>query len=131
MARPEMKPFYGSRAWQAARMAALKRDRFSCQLCGQRAQEVHHLIELNESNVNDPNVSLNLKNLQSLCHDCHTKITSEAHKAGEPDAGKGFFFDANGFLQPRAAGGHPPVPRDFEAALETGGWTSEKPTGHV
>lgn len=104
MARPEMKPFYASVAWQAARMAALKRDRFSCQICGQRAQEVHHRIELDENNVNDPDIALNLKNLQSLCHDCHTRITSETHKAGGSDAGKDFFFDANGFLQKRAAG---------------------------
>lgn len=108
-----MKSFYRRSAWQAARLAALKRDRFSCQICGQRAQEVHHLIELNENNVNDPDITLNLNNLQSLCHDCHTRITNEEHKAGEPDAGKDYFFDANGFLRPRAVGVHPPVPRVF------------------
>jgi 5-methylcytosine-specific restriction endonuclease McrA len=66
MARQEMKPFYQSTAWKAARRAALMRDHYSCQICGARAGEVHHLIELNKDNVKDKNISLNLNNLQSL-----------------------------------------------------------------
>ena len=101
MARPEMKPFYSSREWQMARKQALLRDHFSCQLCGARAEEVHHLIELDETNVNDRSISLNLENLQSLCHDCHTKITMQEHRGTQPDSGNEYFFDENGMIQRR------------------------------
>lgn len=40
------------------------------------ATEVHHIIELNPNNVNDPNICLNESNLQSLCHECHSFITN-------------------------------------------------------
>lgn len=34
---------------------------------------VHHIIELNEFNINDPSVTLNFKNLQFVCKKCHDK----------------------------------------------------------
>lgn len=108
MARQETRPFYRTAAWRAARRAALMRDGYSCQICGQRAQEVHHLIELNENNVNDPSIALALDNLQSLCHDCHTRLTAREHRQGGSDAGDEFYFDAQGFLQKLPGGGTPP-----------------------
>ena len=35
------------------------------------AQEVHHKIKLTPANVNNPEISLNWKNLEALCKDCH------------------------------------------------------------
>lgn len=75
------------------------RDHYSCQLCGARATEVHHKIELNKDNVSDPNISLNLDNLQSLCHDCHTRITMMEHRGVEPDSGINYYFDDDGMIQ--------------------------------
>lgn len=34
---------------------------------------VHHKIHLNQENVHDPSISLNFKNLEGLCRDCHNK----------------------------------------------------------
>ena len=94
MAKAWAKPFYSSPQWRDARHAALVRDGFTCQLCGARAGEVHHLTELTPSNVLDPNVTLNLDNLQSLCHECHTRIT----KRSDEDCGEGLMFDSEGQL---------------------------------
>lgn len=99
MAREELKPFYNSDAWQQARHRALMRDHYSCQICGARAEEVHHIIELNEENVSDKNISLNLNNLQCLCHDCHTRLTMREHRGIQPDSGVNFYFDESGQLQ--------------------------------
>ncbi len=99
MARAEIKWFYNSAEWRAMRIRALMRDHYSCQICGARATEVHHLTELNEENVKDRNISLSLSNLQSLCHDCHTKLTMREHRSSEPDSGINYFFDDNGLIQ--------------------------------
>lgn len=99
MARPELKWFYNSGEWKAARYQALKRDHFTCQICGARATEVHHLIELNEMNVRDQSISLNLNNLQGLCHACHTALTTREHRGSEPDSGLDYYFDESGMLQ--------------------------------
>lgn len=37
-------------------------------------EHVHHIIWLNEDNVNNPAISLNEKNLKAVCHNCHNKI---------------------------------------------------------
>ena len=52
--------------WRRARFAALERDRWMCQVCGGRAEEVHHIVHLNEGGD-----MYNLGNLQCLCRPCH------------------------------------------------------------
>lgn len=99
MAKPQLKPFYNSKAWQDARRRALMRDAYTCQMCSGRATEVHHLIELDENNFKDKNISLNLNNLQSLCHECHTKITEKHHHSKRNDVSNEYFFDENGYVQ--------------------------------
>ena len=99
MAREQMKPFYSSAEWKTARKMALRRDHYTCQICGARATEVHHKIEINENNVKDRNISLNQNNLQSLCHDCHSRITMQEHRGRVPDSGIEFYFDENGMIQ--------------------------------
>lgn len=91
MAKPFALAFYRSRAWRTTRQAALRRDGFTCCRCGGHATEVHHIVELTPNNINDPRVSLNLANLESLCHDCHTKETM-----GATDIAAGFCFDEHG-----------------------------------
>ena len=58
--------------------------------------EVHHIIELDESNVHDNNIALNESNLRTLCHDCHTRITKQM-KANTFDILPNIVFDANGY----------------------------------
>lgn len=98
MARDALKGFYNSTAWKKQRLIILHRDHYTCTQpgCHNVASEVHHKIELNETNVNDLNICLNEKNLVSLCHDCHTRITKEM-KSGKQNILKQIAFDENGF----------------------------------
>jgi 5-methylcytosine-specific restriction endonuclease McrA len=95
MAKPFARAFYKSPAWRTARQAALRRDGYTCQRCGDRATEVHHIIELTPDNINDPRIALALNNLESLCHTCHTKETQDT-----ADIISGFYFDENGQAVP-------------------------------
>lgn len=68
--------FYKSKAWQACRDTAMRRDRCLCQDCLKAgrytpAEIVHHITELTPNNLSDPEVGLNLDNLVSLCRECH------------------------------------------------------------
>ena len=70
--------FYRSKAWRMCRSEYLRVNPL-CEECLKRGQFtpailVHHKIFLNEKNINDPNISLNFKNLEALCLDCHNKI---------------------------------------------------------
>ena len=98
MARDSLKTFYDSRAWRRQRRYILQRDNFTCSEvgCERIATEVHHIIELNENNVNDLNISLNEKNLRSLCHECHTKITKQM-KSNTENILPRISFDSLGF----------------------------------
>ena len=91
MAKEFAKQFYKSKAWRNTRAYVLRRDLFCCHDCGDRATEVHHIIELDPDNINDPNISLNPDNLMSLCGICHKKRT-----LGRGDIEYGYEFDENG-----------------------------------
>lgn len=91
MARNFARRFYRSKLWRQAREMALRRDLFTCRDCGGRANEVHHVRELNPENINDPAIALGLDNLMSLCTACHS-----ARTAGACDVPDGFAFDAEG-----------------------------------
>lgn len=96
MAQAFSKAFYNSPAWQAARRQALTRDGYTCAMCGRRATEVHHVVELTPDNINDRMISLDLGNLQSLCHKCHTELTAEEHGRIHADCDLGYAFDDDG-----------------------------------
>ena len=74
---------------------------FTCRFCGARATEVDHIKELTPDNITDRHVSLNLDNLQSLCHVCHTIKTMEDKGIVQKDCDEEYFFDENGNLSPR------------------------------
>ena len=101
MAKEWAAAFYHSGAWKAVRRRALIRDGCTCRFCGARAEEVDHIKELTPDNITDRSVSLNLDNLQSLCHECHTKKTMADKGIIKPDCDEGFYFDADGYLTPR------------------------------
>jgi len=68
--------FYKSAAWQSCRDTAIRRDRFLCVDCLKQgrhspAEEVHHIVPITPENINDPEITLNLSNLVSLCRECH------------------------------------------------------------
>lgn len=99
MARNFSKSFYNSKEWQQVRDAVLMRDKYLCQHCGRPAVEVHHIIHLTPDNVYDPNVSLNMSNLVSLCKDCHFEEHRGEHGKGrQANEGYEYTFDENGML---------------------------------
>lgn len=110
MAKDFAKKFYDSKLWGDIREGVLQRDHYTCQRCGKPAQEVHHIIHLSEDNINDPNITINGKNLESLCHDCHSKehvkdrVKGEKksyYQCGQSELPEGFYFDEFGQLQKR------------------------------
>lgn len=88
------KKFYDSKAWKVCRDYYISKrvmvDGGMCEICGHRlGKEVDHIIELNESNVHDPSISLNHDNLQYLCKECHNMKTFSTDN-------RTVFFDENG-----------------------------------
>ena len=108
MARDFAKSFYDSAAWKKTRAYILMRDHYKCTRCSNPAEEVHHIIRLSPENMTDANITLNPKNLVSLCKDCHFKEheaekvhgTRKASGKNGGDCREGFHFDENGMLVP-------------------------------
>lgn len=92
MAQSWAKTFYNSKAWIRVRHEVLRRDHYTCCNCYARASEVHHIIPLTVSNIDNANISLNPSNLISYCHDCHTKITM----GNDGDIAAGYVFNDEG-----------------------------------
>ena len=108
--RAKLESFYKSTQWHKTREVALMRDNYLCVLCAKEgktipADVVHHKEHLTEANVNNPNVSLNLDNLISLCAEHHFQEHRGEHGKGRI-AHQGeeynYIFDANGMLVPKA-----------------------------
>lgn len=106
--------FYQSRAWVNL-MARLRLERVNadglllCEHCGKpitRAYDCigHHIIELNDRNVNDVGISLNPDNIMLVHHRCHNRIHQKLSMTdrravyivyGAPMAGKTSFVHEN------------------------------------
>ena len=94
MAQPWAEWFYLSKTWTDCRLAFLRSKFFICERCGAPATIVHHKEYLTPNNINDPNVTLNWSNLESLCQDCHNREHQSKHSATREDV----MFDENGDL---------------------------------
>ena len=99
MAKPYAKPFYDSPAWQACRKGyiakRIKEDGGLCEACHDRAGYiVHHKIMIDESNINNVNVTLNYDNLQYVCKRCHDRM--ENHFVRSRGVQVRYVFDENG-----------------------------------
>ena len=71
--------FYKSTQWEQCRLSYLKSVGGLCEQCKVQgritpAKIVHHKIFLNQSNINDPTVTLNWHNLEAVCKQCHEDI---------------------------------------------------------
>ena len=99
MAKDYAKKVYQDKRWKKTRQAVLSRDNYLCQntingvKCEKPASEVHHIVYITPSNVNDPNITYNMDNLISLCWECHN---NEHHKS--ETLSSGYMFDDNGDL---------------------------------
>lgn len=97
MAKSDVKKMYNSKQWKQTREYILKRDSYICKHCGDVANEVHHVTYVNSSNINDSTVTLNEKNLISLCRDCHCRIHDNDRVVRKPATEK-VMFDERGQL---------------------------------
>ena len=95
MAKEYAKKFYNSKQWQSCRNG-YKLSKFGiCERCGcPNASDVHHKIELTEFNIDNPEISINFKNLELLCKPCHSLETNSKYSPLQ----QGLSFDSNGDL---------------------------------
>jgi 5-methylcytosine-specific restriction endonuclease McrA len=83
MAKAFARKFYSSKAWQDCRNEYAKRKHFLCENCLRRGiyrpgEIVHHLIELDPMNIDNPEITLNFDNLELLCRDCHAEVHEQS-----------------------------------------------------
>lgn len=72
------KQFYRTQAWRRARQAYIDQrlaiDGGICEVCQQEpGLIVHHKVWLDDTNCNDPTISLNPDNFRYECQTCHNK----------------------------------------------------------
>jgi 5-methylcytosine-specific restriction endonuclease McrA len=101
--KPWAEKFYKSKAWIECRLAFLQSKFFICERCGGAATIVHHKVYLTPKNINDPEITLNWSNLESLCQDCHNR----EHMSKYSPTQEGLMFNEDGDLIP--ARGTPPI----------------------
>jgi 5-methylcytosine-specific restriction endonuclease McrA len=95
MAREFAKKFYNSKQWQTVRQAYRVSKFGICERCKcPNATDVHHKVELNEFNINNPEVAIDFKNLELLCKPCHSLETNSKYSPLE----QGYSFNADGDL---------------------------------
>lgn len=111
MARDFAKSFYNSKEWARVRAYVLMRDHYKCARCGSALDlEVHHIEHLTPANINNAAVTLNDRNLITLCRECHFREhakdkaegTATYNEANKPrrDCDAEYQFDEKGYLVP-------------------------------
>lgn len=98
MAREFARKFYRSTAWLKCREAVFKRDFGLCVKCGAAGEEVHHKEHITPKNINNPNITLNANNLETLCKDCHHKAHGRNQFTEHNEVEEGLMFDSSGNL---------------------------------
>ena len=91
--------FYKSTAWQNIQRIAMQRDRFLCVECMKAgritpAALVHHIKPITRQNINDPEITLNLDNLEAVCVQCHADLHPKTN-------GRRYSVDNEGNIAPR------------------------------
>lgn len=52
----------------------MQKNDYICERCGKPAKIVHHIEHLNDSNLDDFDITLNENNLMAVCLGCHNFI---------------------------------------------------------
>ncbi len=99
MAKGFAKIFYNSARWKRCRNSYIQQrimiDGGMCEECHEQAGFiVHHKITLDESNINNPDITLNYENLSYVCKDCHDRF--EGHGVGRAAKGPTVIFNEKG-----------------------------------
>ena len=84
--------FYNSRAWRRVSKVFLQSKHYICERCGGAGEIAHHKIYLDKWNIRQPEIALNMDNLECLCKACHN---AEHNEMGSATA-DGISFDAEG-----------------------------------
>ena len=85
-AREAAHDFYNSPAWVKAREYHLQKVGRLCERCLKQglvtpARVVHHIQPITPQTINDPRITLDDRNLQALCQDCHAEVHKGEHRA--------------------------------------------------
>ena len=99
MAKSFSRQFYNSKAWKQCRKSYISKVYGLCEHCLENDKHtpgyiLDHIIELNPININDPEITLNHKNLQYLCLSCHNTKTFAKYGVIR----EGLQFDSSGDL---------------------------------
>ena len=99
MAKEYAKAFYRSKAWLQCRAGYINSVNGMCERCLKQGKYkpgkiVHHINYITPKNINDPNITLNWKNLELVCHECHEQI----HKGSNRSLRDDVMFDNDGNL---------------------------------
>ena len=70
--------FYCSKAWRDLSYSLKVKVNGQCNRCKETILDFskligHHTVELNEDNVDNPDIALNPELIEIICHDCHNK----------------------------------------------------------
>lgn len=122
MAQEWAKEFYKSIKWMRCRNAYIQNrimiDGGLCEECHNKpGYIVHHKVILTDSNISDPEISLNNNNLEYVCKDCHDLF--EGHGVRRHGAAPLCRFDANG--QPVSLRDIDRLPPNSEVGISTRG----------
>ncbi len=93
MAKDYAKSFYTGKKWRSCRESFMISKGYICEECEEVATICHHKTYINESNITDPNITLNWDNLQSVCQECHNRIHGNRQITRQ-----GLYFDEEGNL---------------------------------
>ena len=81
--------FYKSAAWRKTSRLYMTMQNYVCERCGGVGEICHHKKYITPWNIGDPNITLNLDNLECLCQDCHNaEHRARMSKAIFDDAGQ-------------------------------------------
>ena len=65
--------FYKTTEWLKIRKLVIINQGGICSRCSNPAYFVHHKEYLTDDNYLDPNISMNMNNLEALCIECHNE----------------------------------------------------------
>lgn len=110
------------------RLQVITRSNGLCERCKARGiykpgYIVHHKEYITPGNISNPNITLNLDNLEYVCEDCHNKEHKAVHTPMR------YQYDANGNLLPPKENNksdHTPGVQNLTPGKRTEGVTSKK-----
>ncbi len=86
--------FYNSKKWRKLSEVYKDYKDNKCERCGndvELSKIVHHKIHLDDTNINDANITMNFDNLELVCRTCH----NQEHFAKQPSAESKFDCDGD------------------------------------